>query len=157
MEKAKKISWVAKDFIKPERSSDWYWFAGIIGIGVSFLAIYFGNILFALLILISLFALFVQSSVEPSDKKFELNRKGVVSGEILYPYSTLESFWVIDEDGWDRDRLLVKSKKTLMPLIVIPLGKDVTPEQISDFLLEYLNEEQMEDSQINKLSILLKL
>ncbi len=157
MSQGKKISWTAADHIKYEKSSDWFWIAGILGIGSAGLSIYFGNLLFALIILLGIFLIFIQSSIQPKQVNFEINRKGVVVGSILYPYSTLESYWVIDEDGWDRDRLLLKSKKVLMPLIVVPLGENSDPEEISDYLLEYLNEEQMEDSPLNKISILLGL
>lgn len=155
MKESKKITWEAADHIKKERSSDWFWIVGIIGIGGAILSIYFNNFLFALLILIGLFAMFMQASAEPREKKFEINRKGVVVGDTLYPYSSLESFWIIDEDGWDRDRILIKSNKTLMPLIIIPLGEFASIEEISDYLLEYLNEEEMEESAVDKIAILL--
>lgn len=155
MNGSKKITWEAADHIKVEKSTDWFWVIGIIAIGIAVLSIYFNNLLFALLILIGTFALFIQSHSEPYMQKYEINRKGVVIGDILYPYSSLESFWVIDEDGWDRDRMLVKSTKLFMPMIVMPLGEDVTPDDIRDYMLEYLDEEQMEESAIEKIVILL--
>lgn len=155
MNRSKKIQWTALSHIKVEKSTDWFWIIGIVGIGGAVLAIYFNNILFALLIMIGIFTLFMQAHSEPKNQEFEINRKGVVIGEVLYPYSTLESFWVIDEDGWDRDRILVKSKKTLMPIITMPLGEDNDPDEIRDYLLEYLDEEHMEESLIEKMGILL--
>jgi len=155
MERSKKITWEAVDHIKIEKSNDWYWIVGIIGIGATILAIYFNNILFALLILIGIFSIIVHTQMEPRMQKYEINRKGVAIGETLYPYSTLESFWVIDEDGWDRDRILIKSKKTFMQLIVIPTGEDTIPDELRDYLLEYLDEEHMEEGFIDKLSILM--
>jgi hypothetical protein len=155
MEKNKKITWEALSHIKTEKSSDWYWILGIITIGASILSIYFNNLLLALLILIGTFAIFVQTNIEPKTQKFELNRKGVVVGSTLYPYSTLESFYVIDEDGWDRDRILIKSKKNFMPLITIPLGESVKPEQASEFLIEYLDEEHLQESAIERIMLIL--
>jgi hypothetical protein len=155
MSGSKKIIWEAVDHIKVEKSNDWYWIVGIVGIGATVLAIYFNNILFALLILIGIFSIFIQSHAEPKIERFEINRKGVAIGETLYPFSTLESFWVIDEDGWDRDRILIKSKKIFMQLIVLPLGPDIQPDEIRDYLLEYLDEEHMEEGFFDKLSILM--
>ena len=155
MERSKKITWEAVDHIKIEKSNDWYWIVGIIGIGATILAIYFNNILFALLLLIGIFSIFIHTQMEPRMQKYEINRKGIAIGETLYPYSTLESFWVIDEDGWDRDRILIKSKKTFMQLIVIPTGEDTVPDELRDYLLEYLDEEHMEEGFIDKLTILM--
>lgn len=145
MERSKKISWEAFEHIQIERSSDWYWILGIVAVGGAVLAIFFNNLLLALLILIGTFTIFLQSNGEPAIKRYEINRTGVVSGQSIYPFSSLESFWVIDEDGWDRDRILIKSKKLFMPLIIIPLGETVMPDEIRDYLLEYLPEEQMSE------------
>ena len=155
MKSPKKITWTAADHIKVERSTDWFWILGIVTIGAAMLAIYFNNILFAFLLGIGVFTIFIQSHSEPKDQNFEINRKGVAVGETLYPFSTLESFWVIDEDGWDRDRILIKSKKTLMPMIIVPLGEDNDPDEVREYLLEYLDEEHMEESFFEKVAILL--
>jgi hypothetical protein len=155
MERPKKISWEALDHIETDKSDDWFWVIGIIAVGGAILAIYFNNVLFALLILIGTFSLFLQSGAKARMESFELNRKGLVIGKRLYPYSTLESYYVVDEDGWDRDRILFKSTKTFMPLIVVPLGEDSDPEEVSEFLIQYLNEEHLEESAIEKISILL--
>jgi hypothetical protein len=155
MDKPKKITWEALDHIPVEKSDDWFWVIGIIAIGGAILAIYFNNILFAILILIGTFTIFIQSNSEPQIEKYEINRKGLVVGSRLYPHSTLESYYVIDEDGWDRDRILFKSTKMFMPLIIVPLGEGNNPEEVNDFLIEYLNEEHLEESTIEKISILL--
>jgi hypothetical protein len=105
--------------------------------------------------LIGALTVFLQTNIEPKIENFELNRKGLVIGDRLYPYSTLDSYYVVDEDGWDRDRILFKSAKTFMPLIIVPLGEDVSPEEINDFLIEYLDEEHLEESAIEKISIIL--
>ena len=140
---SKKINWETVDHIKEEKSSDWFWIVGIIAVAAAVLAIFFNNILFALLILLSAFASFMLANTPQRYITCEINRKGVQVEDILYPYSSLESFYVIDEDGYDRDRILIKSKKMLIPLIIIPLGETVDPEEIRDYLLEYMDEEEM--------------
>lgn len=143
MNGSKKISWEALDHIQEEKSADWFWIVGIISAGIAILAIYFGNILFALLILLAIFTSFMATHIPPKIVRYEINRKGVIVGDILYPYSNLKSFFVIDEDGYDRDRLILKSTKALMPYIILPLGSDVLPDEIREYLLEYLDEEEM--------------
>jgi len=151
--KSKKIEWEAFDHIKVEKSADWYWIVSIIAIAGTVLSIYFDNLLLAVLILIGTFAIFVQNKIEPKMTSYEINRRGIRSGDTMYLFSSLDSFYVIDEDGWDRDRLILKSSKLFMPLITIPLGEDSSPDAIRDYLLEYLDEEQIEESLIEKIAL----
>ena len=148
---AKKITWETFDHIKEERSSDWFWVVGIIAVGMIVLAIFFGNILFALLIALAVFSSFMLVSSVPRIINYEVSRKGLLIKDILYPYSTLESFWVVDEDGFERDRILFKSNKLLMPLIVVPVGDAADLEDLRDFLLEYLEEEELEEPAAQKI------
>ena len=62
----------------------------------------------------------------------------------MYPYSTLDSFWVADDEEHN-PKLLVKSQKTLMPLISIPLG-EADPEIIHNYLIQFIDDEQHEES-----------
>jgi hypothetical protein len=105
----------------------------------------FDNILFALLILLAAFASILLAHTPARLITCEINRKGIRIEDILYPYSSLESFWVIDEDGYDRDRILVRSKKLFQPLIMVPLGEGVEPDEIRDYLLEYMHEEELHE------------
>lgn len=141
--RSKKITWQAYDHIKEERSSDWYWIVGIVSVSIAILAIFFNNILFALIVILGAFVSIILSHTKPKILNYEINRRGVKIGDILYTYGNLETFYVIDEDGYDRDRILLKSKKMFMPLIVIPIGENADPDSIRDFLIEYLDEEEM--------------
>ena len=49
----KNINWKTIEHNHQEKSSDWYWILGIIAIATAVLSIYFGNILFAIVILLS--------------------------------------------------------------------------------------------------------
>lgn len=140
-----KIIWETLNHIKEEKSSDWFWIVGIVAIAGAVLAIFFNNVLLGLLILLSAFASFMFVNTPPKIERYELNRKGVVIGEDLYPYNSLESFYVVDEDGYERDRILIKSRKFFMSLIIIPLGNEVTVDEVYDFLIEYLDEEEMRE------------
>lgn len=142
---SKKIIWQALDHIKEKRTDDWFWIVGVIAIGMTVLAIYFGNYLFGLFILLATFTSFLMAHSAPKMVEYEINRKGLRTGDVLYTYSSLESFWIIDEDGFDRDRILFKSNKMFMPLIIVPLGDAVSIEEVRDYLLENLKEEEMHE------------
>lgn len=151
MNNSKKIEWQAYDHIKVEKSSDWFWIVGIVAAGIIILCFFFNNLLLGLLVLIGTFVVFISANNPPKIVNYQINRKGVAVGEMLYTYATLESFYVIDEDGFDRDRIILKSKKTMMPLIIIPLGENGHPDEVREYLLEYLNEEEMFEPTLQKI------
>jgi hypothetical protein len=151
MNGSKKLEWQALDHIREKKDSDWFWIIGIVAVAIAILAVFFNNVLLALLVLIGTFVIFLAANNPAKMVGHQINRKGVQVGDIIYTYATLESFYVIDEDGFDRDRLILKSRKTFMPLIVIPLGDQIRPDEIREYLLEYLNEEEMYEPTIQRI------
>lgn len=144
MERSKRIAWKAMEHSHSEKSSDWFWAVGIISIAGAVLAIFFGNLLFGLIILLAAFNGIMQGHTKPQVVLYEITRSGIKINETLYPYSSLESFWVIDEEI--NDRILVRSQKLLVPFLVLPFDSTkVNPDEIRDYLLEYLNEEELEE------------
>ncbi len=141
----KSISWRAYDHIKEKKSEDWFWIVGIVAIAIAILAIFFNNILFALLIVLAAFSSFLLAHSAPRVIDYEISRKGIRSGDVIYPFSSVESFWTVDEDGYERDRILVKSKKFFMPMITIPVGDGANLEEVRECLLQYLKEEELHE------------
>ncbi len=132
--------WETEEYYFQEKTSDWYWAVGIVGVSISILAVIFSNALFALLVLFSTFALALYGSKRPSVVKFEVGKKGVMIANTLYPFGMLESFWVEDNRHIAKpSKLIIKSKKPIVPLIAIPLG-EINPEDIRDFLMDHLLE-----------------
>ena len=59
----------------------------------------------------------------------------------LYLYNSLESFWVEDNEEYGAPKLLIKSKKMFATHIIIPI-KQVSPSEVRDYLIKYLDEEE---------------
>ena len=73
---------------------------------------------------------------------FQITRKGIFVDNSQIPFSLIDSFWVIDEEV--DDKILIKSKKALSPLIIIPFDSEITDaDEIRDYLLDYIHEEEM--------------
>ena len=131
------ISWDAPEHIHTEKNNDWYWAVGIITITAAALAFIFNNIIFGIFIIVGAFALVVHASKKPRIIHVEINDRGVVIDSVLYPFLSLESFWI---DAHERPaKVLIKSHKTFMPYITIHI-EDVDPEQVRDVLLNYIAE-----------------
>jgi hypothetical protein len=138
------ISWEATEHHHVEKGSDWYWALGIIALVGATIAVIFGNILFAIVIVLGAIVMTIVSRREPSFIPFAITPRGVRVDDRLYPYATIESFCV-DEDGPLGPQLILKSNAAFRPLIVIPLPPEAVGE-IDDILAERLPEEHLEES-----------
>jgi hypothetical protein len=146
----KTISWQAHEYFHQEKSNDWYWGLGIIAITAAVLAIVFGNTLFGLVIVLFAFIAGMQAHREPKLINFELTNRGIVINHVLYPYSTLDSFWIAEQHLNKPDpKVLVKSKRPMMSFLHLPV-ENVNIEDVRDFLLIYLKEEELEEPLLEK-------
>jgi len=139
-----KIQWSAPEYEHKKHSVDWFWAVGIIALSLAVTAIIYRNILFAVFILLGAFTLLLYSARKPQVLSFELNQKGMRIGSTLYPYHTLKSFWLRDDDRGIK--LILESQKTLMPHMSIPLSPEMDKGAVHTFLLEYLPEEEQKES-----------
>ncbi|HZS43198.1 MAG TPA: hypothetical protein VFA52_03210 [Candidatus Paceibacterota bacterium] len=136
------LTWQALEYHHEPKSVDWFWAVGIIALCIAVTSVIYGDILFAILVLIGAGSLAIYAVREPELVQFELNEKGVRIDRKLYPYATLESFWVEEHRNvHPRPKLLIKSQKITMPLIVIPI-EEIHPDDIRNFILNYLPEEE---------------
>ena len=132
------ISWEAHEYVHVEKTKDWYWALGLMAVAGAVAALLFNNVLFAVLILATLFALALFASRKPDLVSFTITQRGVRVDDTLYPFQALASFAVDDETG-DIPKLILVSNKLFAPNLVIPL-EGIEPDDVHDFLLDYLLE-----------------
>jgi len=138
-----KISWKALEYKRKEKTVDWYWAVILISLTMVITSFIVHNALFAILIIISTAILMSFSIIAPKTVQISINQKGVTVGKEMYPFATLEAFWVESADE-DDQKILLKSKKMIMPLIAIPLEEHHHLD-VREFLLEYLPEVEMHE------------
>jgi len=143
------IKWKALEYDYVDRKPDWFWAFGIVSISIILTSIVLGNVLFALLVLVGSVALFIFSIRHPQLQDYSIGQRGIAFENKVYPYSSLSSFWI--ETEGETPKLLIKSKKTIMPLIVLPLSEEVEFEDIRDYLLDHLDEEHLFESVTQKI------
>jgi len=134
-----KIEWEAHEYEHKERSSDWFWAVGIVSVSIAIAAIIFGNFTLGILVLIGAFSLSLFINRPPSTLYGRVDEQGVTRGKIIYPYHSLESFWIDVEHP--HKKILLRSQKLFMPLIIVPLGEDVDPDRLHRILSKFLKEE----------------
>lgn len=133
------ISWETHEYEYREKHPNWYVAFAIIIISLSVTAYLLDNFLFGILIILSGVSLFMYAKKESELLKCSLDKRGLRINNKLYPYQTLESFWVTPDD--ENPKLIIQSEKILAPYIILPL-KDLPSEDVRDFLLAFLEEEE---------------
>lgn len=136
-----KIIWFAPEFVYRDKSTDWYWIMGIGIVTLVVIAFLLQSILFGLFSLVAGGAVMLYGSKKPDTATFEVNERGVQTKDMLYPYPTLDFFW-IDEEG-EATLLIIEAKKTTAQHIILPV-QGVSSNELRDFLLDHLREEHIE-------------
>jgi hypothetical protein len=142
------VAWEAPEHHHVEKGNDWFFALIIIVVALVIVAILFNNLLFALLIGVSGLTLLISAAKKPSVIPYGVNLRGVKIDDRVYPFSTLESYR-IDEEDHKGPQLLLKSAKLVMPLMVIPIPPEHL-DDIDDILKQNLEEEDLEEPLIAK-------
>ncbi len=126
------ISWTAAEYEHREHGADWYWALGIISLSLALAFIIIGNMLLSIILLLGVGTLLFHTKTPPQNKDYECSKRGIRAGKTLYPWETLESFWILegseDVKYSHGPKILLTSKKPLMPHIVIPLSELIVNE-----------------------------
>ena len=138
-----KISWQALEYKRKDKTADWYWAVGLISLAIVVTSFMLHNSLFAILIIISTGILISFSVIAPKIINISINQKGITVGKEMYPFATLDAFWVESQDE-ENLKILLRSKKLIMPLIAIPL-EEIHHLDMREFLLQYLPEVEMHE------------
>jgi hypothetical protein len=131
------IGWSAPEHYHYEKSSDWYWAVGIITATAAVLAFIFGQIIFGIFIIVAAVTLCLHAATNPRLVRYEINDRGIVVNNVLYPFLSLESFWI--DTLHPEPKILIKSQKMFMPIISVPI-EEVDPEDVRTILLHYIAE-----------------
>lgn len=143
------ITWEAPEHHHIEKGHDWFWALGLIATAGAAAAFIFGNVLFGIVILLGAIVMVLHALSEPKIIPFAVTTRGVRVGSELYPYTTLESYF-IDEDNEFGPQLLVKSERMFMQLLILPIPEEYV-DDIDDLLGSRLPEETLEEPFAHKL------
>lgn len=137
------ISWNAPTHLHTEKKTDWYWAVGVITLALAVVCIIFGQIITGIFVIVAALALVLHASHPPRIIYHEVNDRGLVIDDTLYPFLTLESFW-IPHDEWP-PKIILKSRKLFMPFIIIYID-GVDPEEVRQVMLKYIAETEHHES-----------
>lgn len=139
MKKIAPLHFQTYEYEPKERSTDWFWAVGIIAAAIAVTAIIFNNVLFGIVVILASFVLSLYAARPPEVIDVVIDDVGVRIHDKLYPYRTLESYWI--EEHQRIPKLFIKSQKLLMPYIIVALNIDeAEAHEIDEHLSRHLPE-----------------
>jgi hypothetical protein len=135
------LEWKTLEHSHTEKTTDWYWALGIISLSVAVISIIVHNPLFAAFIIIASITLGIFASQKPNEIEVRIEPKGVTIGRFHFAFRDLKSFWIEHEHT---PTLLLRPKKNLSPLQVVFIN-DVSSDQVREYLLAFLKEEEVHE------------
>jgi hypothetical protein len=151
-----RLRWEALEYEEKERTPDWFWALGIIVVTSSLASLIYGNYFFAGLLVLSGALLGFFAIKKPDMVQYEINTKGIKIHSRLYPFESIESFWIqVDHDGdatlasTDEEKikplLFIKSGRPFMPIITIPIEDTLAGDIHSVMISRDIPEEEMQE------------
>ncbi len=136
------ISWNIITHVHKEHSVDWYWTVGIIAVVAAGISVWLGNLLFAIIILISVGSLAMLYMRGPREHAVRIDNRGVHIDGTLYPYRSINSFWV--ERNTEYPRLYLMTSAIVAPHVMLPLDNTAQAEQIRSLMKRFVHEEEQD-------------
>lgn len=143
------LEWSALEYQEKKKKPDWFWALGIIAVTGSTVAFIYGNFLFGIFIILAAGSMMFFGTAKPKRINYIISTDGLIFDGNIYPFGRLKSFWMEEVKG--EKRLLVKSDKTFLPILVLPFEEDEVGEYIHSILSEILEEEEIQESNAHKI------
>lgn len=148
----KHLTWKAPEFEYHEKGKLWFIIGGSIVVLLVLYALLSKNILFLLIIAFAVFSVLSYSFKKPRILRFVITSRGIKIGKTMYNFEYLKSFWIFESPI---EELSLRSKKSFMPYIYIPLeNQDVN--EVSEILEQYLPKREQERPLIDNFIRMLK-
>jgi hypothetical protein len=142
MDSFPEVSWTAPEFVKNQRTADWYWGISLLGIAGVFAAVYFGNYLFGGVILLSIVLIIAFSTKPVFEFPVEIYSDAIVINKKRVMFSKLDAFWIYHHPR-EGAKLLLDSSTVILPFYVIPLNGRVDESDIREALKDKVAESEL--------------
>lgn len=139
------LEWDTLEYESGEKNADWFWLIGAITIVIITISIFFKNILLAVIMVIGVLTIIIYEFKAPKIIKVKLSNKGIQIRNELYPYEKIKSFWIDQRKDYKSPILIIHYDRLVFPSIHLHLGS-MPVEQVRDYLLEHLEEQEHEPS-----------
>ena len=137
------IEWQAPEYTHKERGNDFLWTIGIVALAGAIIAIWFGNPVFGIFILISGACLIMFTIRKPEEITFSIGSDGIKMGKDLHTWKTLKSFNMKESEPYNK--LMVETTKNFLPIYTLPVPHSIA-EEVRAALLQVIPNNEIEES-----------
>jgi len=90
------FTWIAPEYIQHPKSKNWYTIAAVIAAIFVIGALLFGDWTMALaIVVLGAVYLYVHAHHPPQDIKITISKMGIKVGNMIFPYTSIQAFWII--------------------------------------------------------------
>ncbi len=132
------MSWESWEFPFVERSKRWYVIASTIGLFLILYALFTGNFIFGVIVLMFAVITLIRDLKRPSRVSVHITSKGLVFGEAFFPFEEIRDF-SLSYDPPDVNNLYVDFHGRLQPILSIGL-EELNPNEVRGTLLPFVFE-----------------
>ena len=133
------IEWSVPEYEQYSRGPYWYIIMGSISLILVIYAVFTGNFLFALILILAGIIMFLQSHQMPRQISFKITETGLVLGRKFYSYNEFENFYLFYNPP-EVKTLFIQPVSVMQPALRIPL-LDQNPLEVKFALRQYIAED----------------
>lgn len=137
------IEWRAPEYNHKNRGIDFLWTIGLIALASCIIAVWLGNYIFGIFILLSGACLIFFTAREPEEITFSISNNGVTMGRDVHAWKIVKSFNI--KDGNPYDKLIIETTKKFLPLYTIPLPQSLSQE-VKTSLIQIIPNTEIDES-----------
>jgi len=140
------VAWSVVTHEHRERSTDWYWTLGVLAVVGAGAAIFFGNILLALILLIGAGSIGFLAARGPREHMVRIDGKAITIDGTVYPYKSIHSFSIREHPY---PELILSIHSVLTPRMLLFLDNtsvDTVRGKLSQHVEEAEYEPRLSDS-----------
>ena len=157
MHDKQEITWEAPEFEYMHKGPNWYWLTILVMFVLVAIALWQGNFLFAVFVLIAGVLIMIWGSHYPRHMEFKVDDEGLeIVGQKTYPYRDLKAFAVkpghVDSE-WSE--ILITKRSHFSPHVKIFIP-DEQLKEVEDFLAQHIEQIEYEDSLVDHIGKLLR-
>ena len=138
---APQFEWTVKEYQQHERTKRWYLIAAGVALVFMVFSLVTANFLFAVIILLAGFIIYLQDKHEPLDVHVAIGKEGIAVGRKFYEYDEIKDFALLHKPHRELSRLYLEFKSVMSHRLSLPLPEG-DPLPIRKFLLQYLPEDK---------------
>jgi hypothetical protein len=151
------FAWEGREYTFEDHGPDWYWALGIIAVTLAVVAILFGNLLLALVILSGASAVALQAAKHRRVHQFGIYDTGIAIDDTFYSYEAMRDFAILEFiDPELPPALSLKTNHVLSPHLLIPIH-DYDPEEVYEYVNLHVPEGNHEENLLDRITALLRL